>query len=115
VTDERRAKARAARSARQARRARIAREEADIELIVSYLNGHLDAEQAEKVRRRLSEDREFFLFAEPLLITWSVPSYLERHPRPPGELEAAWAEFVRRTGFPNRPAQSDSAPAEPPE
>lgn len=112
MTDERRAKAR---EARKARRALIAREMEEIELITSYLNGHLDAEQAEQVRRRLKEDAEFFRFAEPLLIVWSIPPYHERHPLPEGALEADWAAFVRRSGFPNRPKPSDSARAEPPE
>jgi ferric-dicitrate binding protein FerR (iron transport regulator) len=75
----------------------------DIELITSYLNGQLDPERAEAVRRRLEEDEAFREFAEPLLLAWSVPTHLERHPRPEGEWERAWEEFVKRTGFPKRP------------
>ncbi len=88
-----------ARAARKVVRARIAREGKDIELIISYLNGHLDAEQAELVRRRLDEDAAFRDLTAPLRFVWSIPSYLERHPRPEGELEAAWADFVRRAGI----------------
>lgn len=71
----------------------------DVELITSYLNGHLDPDRAEAVRRRLDEDEAFLDFAAPLLLAWSVPPYLERHPRPEGEWERAWEEFVRRSGF----------------
>ena len=38
----------------------------------------------------------------PLILAWSVSPHLERKPRPAGELERDWAEFVRRTGFPHR-------------
>lgn len=75
----------------------------EVEQITSYLNGHLDPECAEAVRRRLEVDASFRDLAEPLLLMWSVPTHLERHPRPEGELEREWNEFVRRTGFPARP------------
>ena len=75
----------------------------DVELIVSYLQGRLPPDRAAAVRKRLAEDDAFREFAAPLLLTWSVPPHLERHPRPEGEAERAWEEFVRRTGFPNRP------------
>jgi hypothetical protein len=75
-------------------------EDADIELITEYLNEHLDPERMEQVRQRLDEDPAFRDLAAPLLLTWSIPTHLERHPRPVGELERDWAEFVRRTGFP---------------
>lgn len=71
----------------------------DLELITSYLNGHLDPERVEAVRRRLEEDPAFLDLAAPALLTWSVPTHLERHPRPVGELERDWEAFVRRTGF----------------
>jgi hypothetical protein len=71
----------------------------DIELIVEYLNKHLDPERMEQVRRRLDEDEAFRDLAAPLLITWSIPTHLERHPRPPGELERSWDEFTKRAGF----------------
>jgi hypothetical protein len=71
----------------------------DLELITSYLNGHLDPERVEAVRRRLEEDPAFLDLAAPVLLTWSVPTHLERHPRPVGELERDWEAFVRRTGF----------------
>ncbi len=74
----------------------------DLEQITSFLNGQLDPECAEAVRRRLEEDASFRDWASPLLLTWSVPRHLERHPRPEGELERDWNEFVRRTGFPER-------------
>jgi FecR protein len=74
-------------------------EGADIELIVEYLNKHLDPERTEQVRRRLEEDDAFRDLAAPLLLTWSIPKYLERHPRPAGELERSWDEFTRRAGF----------------
>ena len=75
----------------------------DVELIVTYLQGRLPAERAEAVKRRLKEDAAFLEFAAPLLLTWSVPKHIVRNPRPEGETERAWAEFVKRTGFPNRP------------
>jgi hypothetical protein len=74
-------------------------EGADIELIVEYLNKHLDPERTEQVRRRLEEDAAFRDLAAPLLLTWDIPKHLERHPRPPGELERHWDEFTRRAGF----------------
>lgn len=76
-------------------------EGAEIELIVEYLNEHLDPERMEQVRKRLEEDDAFRDLAAPLLLTWSIPTHLERHPRPVGELERDWEEFVRRSGFPN--------------
>jgi hypothetical protein len=75
----------------------------DIELIVEYLNEHLDPERMEQVRKRLEEDPAFLDLAAPLLLTWQIPTHLERHPRPVGELERSWEEFVRRTGFPQQP------------
>ena len=74
----------------------------DVELITSYLNGQLDPDRAAAVRRRLEEDAEFLEFASPFLLVWSVPPHIERHPRPEGELERHWEEFVRRTGFGKR-------------
>jgi FecR protein len=74
----------------------------DLELITSYLNGHLSSERVEQVRKRLEEDPAFLDFAAPVLLTWSVPTHLERHPRPVGELERDWEAFVRRTGFGQR-------------
>lgn len=71
----------------------------DIELIVEYLNKHLDPERTEQVRQRLEDDEAFRDLAAPLLLTWSIPKHLERHPRPAGELERSWDEFTRRAGF----------------
>ncbi len=75
-------------------------EGAEIELIVEYLNKHLDPERMEQVRKRLEDDEAFRDLAAPLILTWSIPTHLARHPRPVGELERDWAEFVRRSGFP---------------
>lgn len=86
---------------------------ADIELITSYLNRQLSPEHTEAVRKRLEEDADFRYLAEPFLLAWSVPTHLERHPRPEGEWERAFEDFKRRTGFPDRPA-APSAPPEPP-
>ena len=83
----------------------------DVELIVTYLQGRLPAERAEAVKRRLTDDAAFLEFAAPLLLTWSVPKHIVRKPRPEGETERAWAEFVKRTGFPNRPQEPPAAPA----
>lgn len=69
----------------------------DLELITNALNGRLDPARVEEVRRRLDEDPAFREFAAPMLLTWSVPKHLERHPRPQGELERHWDEFQRRT------------------
>lgn len=80
----------------------------DLELITSYLNGHLDPERIEAVRKRLEEDEDFRDLAEPLLLMWSVPKHIVRHPRPAGEWERDFAEFKRRTGF------GQSPPAPPP-
>jgi hypothetical protein len=71
----------------------------DLELLTRYLNQQLDAERAEQVRVRLESDPEFYNLAEPLLFAWSVPRHLERHPRPPGELEEMWERFTKRAGF----------------
>lgn len=71
----------------------------DLEQITSYLNGHLDPERLEAVRRRLEEDATFRDLAAPLLLTWSVPTHLARNPRPEGEWERDWEEFTRRAGF----------------
>ncbi len=81
----------------------------DVELIVTYLQGRLPDERAAAVKRRLKEDPAFLEFAAPLLLTWSVPKHIERKPRPEGELERDWAEFVKRTGFPNRPQEPPPA------
>jgi len=77
--------------------------DAELELITSYLNGHLDPERAEAVRRRLAEDAAFAYLAEPLLLAWSVPKHIVRHPRPDGEWERDWAEFKRRAGIVHDP------------
>lgn len=77
----------------------------DLELITSYLNGHLPPDRAEAVRKRLEEDAEFREFAAPMLLIWSIPPRHKRVPRPEGEAERAWEEFVKRTGFPKRPLQ----------
>lgn len=74
-------------------------EGADLQLMTEYLNGHLDAERGEEVRRRLEEDAAFRELAEPLILLWSIPTHLERHPRPAGEAERAWEEFKRRVGI----------------
>jgi hypothetical protein len=71
----------------------------DLELVTRYLNQQLDAERAEQVRVRLENDPEFYNLAEPLLFAWSVPRHVERHPRPPGELEEMWDRFTKRAGF----------------
>jgi hypothetical protein len=75
----------------------------EIELIIDYLNGHLDPERHEAVRKRLDEDEAFRIFAAPLLLTWSVPKHIERHPLPEGELERDWTEFKRRVGIEHLP------------
>lgn len=72
---------------------------ADLELVISALNGHLSPERVAEVTRRLEEDPAFRELAAPMLLTWSVPSYLERHPRPVGELENAWNEFAQKAGI----------------
>ena len=86
----------------------------DVELIVTYLQDRLPADRAEAVKRRLTEDAEFREFAAPLLLVWSVPPRWKRKPRPEGETERAWAEFVKRTGFPERRPEPPVAPPEPP-
>ena len=78
---------------------------ADLELIVDALNGHLSPARVAEVTRRLEEDPAFRDYAAPMLLTWSVPSYLERHPRPVGELENAWNEFAERAGIAQPPVQ----------
>lgn len=75
----------------------------DLEQITSYLNGHLDPERLEAVRRRLEEDATFRDLAAPLLLTWSVPTHLQRNPRPEGEWERDWEEFTKRAGFQQEP------------
>ena len=72
---------------------------ADLELVISALNGHLSPERVAEVTRRLEEDPAFRELAAPMLLTWSVPSYLERHPRPVGELENAWNDFAQKAGI----------------
>lgn len=74
-------------------------DEEHLELITSWLNGQLDPERVEQVRRRLDDDPAFRELAAPMLLTWSVPKHLERHPRPAGELECNWDDFTRRAGF----------------
>lgn len=71
----------------------------DIELVTRFLNHRLEPEAAEQVRQRLENDPEFYNLAEPLLFAWSIPRHVDRHPRPPGELEEMWDEFTRRAGF----------------
>jgi hypothetical protein len=71
----------------------------DLELVTRYLNQQLDPERAEQVRVRLESDPEFYNLAEPLLFAWSVPRHVERHPRPPGELEEMWDRFAKRAGY----------------
>lgn len=83
----------------------------EIELITRLLNGQLSPARAAAVKKRLKEDPAFLELAAPLLLTWSVPPYIERHPRPEGEWERAWAEFQKRTGFPQRPEAPAAAPA----
>lgn len=74
-------------------------DEDDLELITSWLNGHLDPERVEAVRKRLEEDPAFRDLAAPLLITWSIPRYRDRHPRPEGEWEQEWEKFKQRPGY----------------
>ncbi len=71
----------------------------DLELIVEYLNKHLDPERTEMVRRRLEEDEAFRELAAPMLLVWSIPTHVERHPRPAGELERNWDRFTKAAGF----------------
>lgn len=85
---------------------------ADLELIINALNGHLSPERVAEVTRRLEEDPAFRDLAAPMLLTWSVPSYLERHPRPVGELETAWTEFAERAGIPSPAAASGARPSD---
>ena len=82
----------------------------DLELITRMLNGQLDPERIEAVRRRLEEDAAFRELAAPMLLTWTVPRHLERKPRPMGELEREWEKFKRRPGV----AQMVVSPAAPP-
>ena len=81
----------------------------DLELLTRMLNGQLSPERADAVKRRLKEDKDFLEFAAPLLLTWSVPPRIQRQPRPEGEWEQAWAEFQKRTGFPQRPHEPPAA------
>lgn len=83
----------------------LAERSADLELIIEALNGHLSPERVAEVTRRLDEDPAFREFAAPMLLTWSVPSYLERHPRPVGELENAWNDFAERAGITQPPVR----------
>src|SRR5687768_10197589 len=71
----------------------------DLELVIRYLNQQLEPEIAEQVRVRLENDPEFYNLAEPLLFAWRIPRHVDRHPRPPGELEEMWDRFTRRAGF----------------
>ncbi len=83
----------------------LAERSADLELVIEALNGHLSPERVAEVTRRLDEDPAFREFAAPMLLTWSVPSYLERHPRPVGELEHAWNDFAERAGITQPPVR----------
>lgn len=83
----------------------LAERSADLELVIEALNGHLSPERIAEVTRRLDEDPAFREFAAPMLLTWSVPSYLERHPRPVGELENAWNDFAERAGITQPPVR----------
>ena len=71
----------------------------DLELITRMLNGQLDPERVEAVRKRLEEDPAFRDMAAPLLLTWTIPKHLERHPRPEGEWEEGWSALTSRPGF----------------
>ena len=71
----------------------------DLELVIRYLNQQLEPDIAEQVRVRLENDPEFYNLAEPLLFAWRIPRHVDRHPRPPGELEEMWDRFTRRAGF----------------
>src|SRR6266700_8413089 len=71
----------------------------DIELITRFLNKQLDPATAAHVRKLIEEDKDFRDLAAPLLYAWSVPTYAERHPRPPGEMEKAWDRFTKAAGF----------------
>ena len=82
----------------------------DLELITRMLNGQLDPERIEAVRRRLAEDAEFRDLAAPLLLTWTVPPHIERNPRPDGEWERDWSEFTKRTGFGEPRPETPSEP-----
>lgn len=73
----------------------------ELKLITEYLNGHLPADQADEVERMLREDPVFYERVEPLLFAWSIPRHVERHPRPPGELEEMWKQFCWRAGIPH--------------
>jgi hypothetical protein len=53
----------------------------------------------EAVRKRLEEDAAFREMAAPLLLTWTIPVHLERHPRPEGEWEEGWRALSSRPGF----------------
>ena len=76
----------------------------DLELLTSFLNGHLPADRAAAVRRRLEEDAEFRAFAEPLILAWKVPRDDERdEPESDEEWQKGWDAFVRRSGFPRIP------------
>jgi len=83
----------------------------EIELIINYLNGHLDPERLEAVRKRLDEDEAFRDLAAPLLLTWSIPKHIVRHPRPEGELEREWAKFARRVGIDQPPEVEPPKPS----
>lgn len=71
----------------------------DFELVIDYLNKHLDPEKVALVEQRLAEDPAFRELAAPMMLVWTVPTRLQRHPRPPGELERHWDEFTKRAGF----------------
>ena len=89
------------------------REMDDIELITMWLNGKLTPARAEVVRTRLEEDATFRDLAAPLILLWRDPSHRRRTPRPEGEKEQVWEDFVKRTGFPNRPPGEQLPPAAP--
>ena len=85
----------------------------DLELITTYLNDQLPPARVDAIKRRLKDDAAFLDLAEPLILAWSVSPHIKRKPRPEGELERDWAEFVKRTGFPLRPADPPASAAPP--
>jgi len=71
-------------------------EEAELELLISYLQGRLTSEQGAEVRRRLEEDAAFQQNVWAMMVTWSVPPKSQRLLRPPTEMERECADWVRR-------------------
>ncbi len=78
-------------------------EGADVQLIVEYLNEHLEPDQMAAVEKRLAEDEKFAELAAPLIFVWKIPKHIVRHPRPAGETERAWEEFTKRVGITYQP------------